>query len=1835
MATFQVILDGITGLELRDCHVQVGIAGFPPVWTMKCTSTSSDFTIDTIVQLPVAAIFRATICKLDDVVAEGLLHVLPLVQGRHAFATKLPLHSTKISTSFLHLRLRGTTPYVPSESLLCVQGAKSVISGSTDSLATVVMLHEGHVVGKWSSDRQTTVQCVKSSQAEVEVLVFEHWVDGSRQARAFVPGDVFQRGTIEWPAEVIVPMDAPNVELRLHVFVQEARQPSALFDDVKSPIQYMPGPGRLLLKVTQSREAAVCAIPAAKWTATMSSSDQAEIKLHWSPREKQAPQLFVNQARGLCLAAWLLQPAQPAQVVVDGVTLEIQFMPNAASQGLPVADIPPGDIHVGLQELAFKDDVGATAVSVRIQCGTATAQSSVQPVVKKLTAFHETLLCPKSSLSVETPLLRIAVVADAAEVATTCTPLFPYVVSGHLATLTLPLLRDNDRVANLTLEVQFVPVVSLPRRELRLAIHDIRNYVNWWQTIQVVCKLDGHDVQTAKTEREVVEPPLLFTLPSCSPRDISIELKEGNLVLARGIVAMDELNQPQRWHSFGTIDVLLAMSETQRHAAIGRLYVDILEARVQIPWENASMKLALVQDERDVPETTFETRKSSAIHPKWNESTVFNVVSFPCFLWCALHSRASKTATQVVPCQANLANDWIQVHAGDLHVADVHIRSCYLPLFQGRLRVQIHRGSGFLPIVAGTWQPHVELSLPSSYTTTTSQLTTPSRSALWNESIEFTLSNKLETALPPALKVQVWNGDVQVGDCDVNLVATIATNAQVDWFPLQCDGECAGFLHLSMDFMAERATLESPDYKKTSLDQLVALKKLFYSLDTDKSGFIETNELRRVMESNAALKKCVAGNVQKLLELFDADEDGRVSFEEYVAGTRRFQNLGEETAPLTRTPAPRTPDTVKEQSQGLEKPEDEPSNALQGQRTKPKTRNAMALKPNGAAVRQKSKKKVHERSSRARKEEQQLQLLKSQEDLPDDGAVSRQSDKQLATMREEIQRLRSVNRELLQTSSSPDDLEALQRVQNRLQSESTQLREKYAQAKTQATEAQRLLQVETARCHRLQASLEQLSKPPGTLQPASPRGDGTGRALELELAKLAEQAKLREEERMKKTMASTKLQSRVRARLQQRQYQATKLQRNEAAVLLQAVLRGWKTRRRFRQSRRQHRAAICIQTQFRRHVVRQGHAETADAQQVAAVMIQSQWRRCRAQKRVERLRNDPELQSQGRERRENAVGDAIDGGSGSHASEKSVLHDLDDVLNVKTQREDGIPATDGEMDKPRCHQGALPHAHEDEISMKILPPRSEMTLHQTRDEELRVTSVMATESDVLRDDEEASTDSRLTTKEAQDERSEDGDGADSAWRSLGSSVVENEQSNRVDDSLAHLVDGVDLASEPSYDAVNPTTGQVAREQSTRTMERIATETSLESPSVDDSGSREVDQPVQAQAMDLSSRHEHSHECRDGEEPTLSRGDGKIQAEEQQFHEDMMEAPSDDAMEFSTADMTDAMPRSRRVPMDDEDVARLSAPPSSQLMEQSDDRDATDVEAFVAESQDPHTTTTETPTDDGDLPTKDNEPSMHVRPDVKVESSPSLSYEKAEEHGTSASVDLEQLPPAEPVDKVSSAASLSSHVMRQIDTAIDLPESCDGVESGEEDELGDCHEPHSKTLRKEEPRASLSHQPMEQASATGSSTLMALTLSEHPTGDGPSMADDQSSCIKPMERSSTSTYLSSQVVEQATTLSAFHDEEPHTTAHYFNDHAELSSTPVVHSAPGLSDDACQSTNDKTSFTPHSFHETQTTAAETIEFQGEFDSEPVAFSPPGDAVTAANREAIQAIANEDDS
>ncbi|CAK4204736.1 unnamed protein product [Aphanomyces euteiches] len=1890
MATFQVILDGITGLELRDCHVQVGIAGFPPVWTMKCTSTSSDVPIDTIVHLPVAAIFRATICKLDDIVAEGLLHVLPLVQGRHAFETKLPLHSTKISTSFLHLRLRGTTPYAPSESLLCVQDARTVLSSSTNSLATVVMLHEGRAVAKWSSDRQTTVQCVKSSQAEVEVLVFEHWVDGSRQARAFVPGDVFQRGTIEWPAEVIVPMDAPNVELRLYVFVQEARQSSALFDEVKSPIQYMPGPGRLLLKVTQSRDAAVCAIPAAKWTATMSSSDQAEIKLHWSPREKQVPQLFVNQARGLCLAAWLLQPAQPAQLVVDGVTLEIQFMPNAASHGVPAADVPPGDIHVGLQELAFKDDVGATAVSVRIQCGTAVAQSSVQPVVKKLAAFHETLLCPKSSLSVETPLLWIAVVADGAEVATTCTPLFPYVVSGHLATLTLPLLRDNERVANLTLELQFLPVVSLPRRELRLAIHDIRNVVNWWQTIQVECKLDGHEVMA---EREVVEPPLLLTLPPCSSQDISIELKQGNLVLARGSIAMDELNQPQRWHSFGTIDVLLALSETLRRAAIGRLYVDILEARVQIPWENASMKLALVQDERDVPKPTFETRQSSAIHPKWNESTVLNVVSFPCFLYCGLHSRASKTATQVVPCHANLKDDWIQVHAGDLHVADVHMRSCYLPLFQGRLRVQIHRGSGFLPIVAGTWQPHVELRLPSSYTATTSQRTTPSRSALWNESIEFTLSNKLETALPPVLKVQVWNGDVEIGACDVNLVTTIARNAHRDWFRLQCDGECAGFLHLSMEFKAESDVAESPDDKKTSLDQLVALKKLFYSLDTDKSGFIETNELRRVMESNAALKKCVAGNVQKLLELFDADEDGRVSFEEYVAGTRRFQNLGEETAPPT-------PNAVKEH----EKPEEEPSNALQGQRTKPKTRNAMALKPNGGAESPMSKKKVSEKSSRARKEEQQLQLLKSQEELPD-GAVSLQNDKQLAMMREEIQRLRSVNRDLVQTSSSREDVEAL----GRLQRENTQLREKYAQAKTQATEAQRLLQVETARCHRLQASLEQLSKPPGTLQPASSRGDGTGRALELELAKLAEQAKLREEERMKKTVASTKLQSRVRARLQQRQYQATKLQRNEAAVLLQAVLRGWKTRRRFRQSRRQHRAAICIQTQFRRHVVRQSHGETADAQQVAAVMIQSQWRRCQAQKR---LGNDPKLQCQGREQPENAVGDAIDGRSGSHASEKSVLHDLDDVLNVKTPREDGSSPTDGERDEPTCHEDALPIAsdsHQGEISMETLPP---------------------------------------TTKEAQDERSEEKDGADSAWKSLGSSFVESKQSNRVDDSLAHVVD--DLASEPSDDAVNRTTDQVARELSTSTMERIAP---LESPSVDASGSREVDQPVQVQAMDVSSREEHSQERRDGDKPTLSQEDSKndrgkseddrasshrdvtqseqverssgfaasshelndgqalesmdevtallqprsdaldnLQAEEQQFHEDMME--THDAMELS--EKTDASTEpvepclseplnqvestSQRcgreeettetcgdqgesptkdnddgpLAMDNEDVARRLAPPSSQLMEQSDDREATGMDAFAAESQD--TTTTDTPTYDGDLLTKDNE---------SVES-----YEKAEEHGMATSVvlqthdgqfqeetqvdgmdvplvgdSLEQLPPAEPVDKVSSAASLSSQDMPQIDTVTEIPESCDGVEPGEEDELGDCHEPHSKTLREEELRASSSHQSMELAIATGSSTLMALTLSEQPAeqpehvstdeSNDPSMADGQSSCINPMDRSSSSTYLSSQVVEQATTLSAFHDEEPHTTAHSFNDHAEFSSTPAADSAPGLSDDACQSTNDKTSLTPLSIHETQTTAAETIEFQGEFDSEPVAFSPPGDTATAASREAIQAIANEDDS
>ena len=63
------------------------------------------------------------------------------------------------------------------------------------------------------------------------------------------------------------------------------------------------------------------------------------------------------------------------------------------------------------------------------------------------------------------------------------------------------------------------------------------------------------------------------------------------------------------------------------------------------------------------------------------------------------------------------------------------------------------------------------------------------------------------------------------------------------------------------------------------------LREVFDAIDTDGSGYIETGEIEALMEqldSRELNGKPSAGEVQKFIKFFDANDDGVVSFQEFV-----------------------------------------------------------------------------------------------------------------------------------------------------------------------------------------------------------------------------------------------------------------------------------------------------------------------------------------------------------------------------------------------------------------------------------------------------------------------------------------------------------------------------------------------------------------------------------------------------------------------------------------------------------------------------------------------------------------------------------------------------------------------------------------------------------------------------------------------------------------------------------------------------------------------------------------------------------------------------------------
>ena len=60
-----------------------------------------------------------------------------------------------------------------------------------------------------------------------------------------------------------------------------------------------------------------------------------------------------------------------------------------------------------------------------------------------------------------------------------------------------------------------------------------------------------------------------------------------------------------------------------------------------------------------------------------------------------------------------------------------------------------------------------------------------------------------------------------------------------------------------------------------------ALKEIFREVDNDGNGFIESNELRRIMESigDEAIDKIIADSI---ISEADTDHDGRVNYSEFA-----------------------------------------------------------------------------------------------------------------------------------------------------------------------------------------------------------------------------------------------------------------------------------------------------------------------------------------------------------------------------------------------------------------------------------------------------------------------------------------------------------------------------------------------------------------------------------------------------------------------------------------------------------------------------------------------------------------------------------------------------------------------------------------------------------------------------------------------------------------------------------------------------------------------------------------------------------------------------------------
>ena len=111
--------------------------------------------------------------------------------------------------------------------------------------------------------------------------------------------------------------------------------------------------------------------------------------------------------------------------------------------------------------------------------------------------------------------------------------------------------------------------------------------------------------------------------------------------------------------------------------------------------------------------------------------------------------------------------------------------------------------------------------------------------------------------------------------------------SRADWFRAvgrEREERIQAQLGLQAQLRRREAEFFEVPVSKTPMSMEV-LREVFDAIDTDGSGYIETGEIEALMEqldSRELNGKPSAGEVQKFIKFFDANDDGVVSFQEFV-----------------------------------------------------------------------------------------------------------------------------------------------------------------------------------------------------------------------------------------------------------------------------------------------------------------------------------------------------------------------------------------------------------------------------------------------------------------------------------------------------------------------------------------------------------------------------------------------------------------------------------------------------------------------------------------------------------------------------------------------------------------------------------------------------------------------------------------------------------------------------------------------------------------------------------------------------------------------------------------